>query len=108
MIYSLTRSAELKLSALKKEKGIALSNEELFSYIRKTLSFLTIKNKNYVIVKVDHRVLGQAHEIKWTREVEKIKTPPKANAIVKVLKPIKLRDLWAIFPQSSALVEAVL
>ena len=27
-------------------------------------------------MKVDHWVLGQAHEIKWTREVEKIKTLP--------------------------------
>ena len=33
-------------------------------------------DNNCAIVKVDHWVLGQAHEIKWTREVEKIKTLP--------------------------------
>lgn len=47
-----------------------LQKKKRFSVCRR------VPNRNdhlFTIVKVD-RVSGQAHEIKWTREVEKIKT----------------------------------
>ena len=46
------------------ERGLCLAGPRKKGALLCQMLFLTIKNKDCVIVKVDHRVLGQAHEIK--------------------------------------------